>query len=69
MARIKHIALSTDDPAMFHTTLLEEYSAALEMGLSFANLLVINRTAFEHAFLLDPARQSFLAQLARVPES
>jgi aminodeoxyfutalosine deaminase len=57
------VTLSTDDPAMFHTTLVEEYSAALQMGLSFANLLVINRTAFEHAFLMDPARQSFLAQL------
>jgi aminodeoxyfutalosine deaminase len=60
------VTLSTDDPAMFHTTLLEEYSAALQMGLSFANLLVINRAAFEHAFLLDPARQAFLARLPPV---
>jgi aminodeoxyfutalosine deaminase len=57
------VTLSTDDPAMFHTTLLDEYSAALEMGLSPDDLLVINRTAFEHAFLPDPACQSFLTAL------
>ncbi len=64
------VTLSTDDPAMFHTTLLDEYSAALQMGLSLDDLLVINRTAFEQSFLSDPARQSFLVQLTPVsPES
>src|SRR5882724_6759867 len=64
------VTLSTDDPAMFHTTLLEEYSAALQMGLLLDDLLVINRTAFEQSFLPDPARQSFLVQLTPVsPES
>src|SRR5882724_9831884 len=64
------VTLSTDDPAMFHTTLLDEYSAALQMGLSLDDLLVINRTAFEQSFLPDPARQSFLVQLTPVsPES
>ncbi len=57
------VTISTDDPAMFNTTLLEEYSAALQMGLSFEDLLVMNRTAFEHSFLPEPARQSFLSQL------
>ena len=61
------VTLSTDDPAMFHTTLLHEYSAALEMGLSLEDLLVINRTAFEHAFLRDSARQAFLSQLPLAP--
>ena len=57
------VTLSTDDPAMFHTTLLEEFSAALSMGLTLDNLLQINRNAFEHAFLPAPSRQSFLALL------
>jgi adenosine deaminase len=57
------VTISTDDPAMFNTTLLEEFSAALQMGLSLDDLLIINRTAFEHSFLPDPARQSFLSQL------
>ena len=58
------VTISTDDPAMFNTTLLGEYSAALQMGLSLDELLTVNRAAFEHSFLLEPARQSFLAQLA-----
>jgi aminodeoxyfutalosine deaminase len=57
------VTISTDDPAMFNTTLLEEYSAALQMGLSLDDLLTMNRTAFEHALLPEPARQSFLAKL------
>lgn len=57
------ITLSTDDPAMFHTTLLEEFAYAMQTGLSLNDLLAINRTAFEYAFLPDATRQSFLAQL------
>ena len=57
------VALSTDDPAMFHTTLLEEYSAARETGLSLYDLVAINRTAFEYAFLPQATRQDFLARL------
>jgi aminodeoxyfutalosine deaminase len=57
------ITLSTDDPAMFHTTLLEEFSSAMEAGLSFSDLLAVNRTAFEYAFLPQATRQDFLARL------
>ena len=63
------VTISTDDPAMFNTTLLEEYSAALQMGLSLNDLLAINRTAFEHAFLPETARKSFLATLPLNPAS
>jgi aminodeoxyfutalosine deaminase len=57
------VTLSTDDPAMFHTTLLEEFTSAMQTGLSLNDLVAINRTAFEHAFLSDSSRQSFLARL------
>ena len=57
------VTISTDDPAMFHTTLVEEYAAALRMGLTLDELLAINRAAFEYAFLSDSARQTFLAQI------
>jgi adenosine deaminase len=63
------VTISTDDPAMFHTTLLEEYSTALQTGLSSGDLLTINRNAFIHAFLPDATRQSFLAQLDHFSES
>jgi adenosine deaminase len=57
------VSLSTDDPAMFHTTLLEEYSAALHMGLSIDDVLLLNRSAFQHSFQEESARQAFLARL------
>jgi aminodeoxyfutalosine deaminase len=45
------IVLSTDDPAMFHTTLDEEYANAARMGLSELELTRIVEMGFEHAFL------------------
>ncbi len=57
------VTLSTDDPAMFRTTLLEEFTSALQTGLSLNDLLAINRTAFEHAFVPDASRQALLARV------
>jgi len=45
------IVLSTDDPAMFHTTLHEEYRNAARMGLEEHELARIVEMGFEHAFL------------------
>ncbi len=45
------IVLSTDDPAMFHTTLQEEYANAARMGLQQDELTRIVEMGFEHAFL------------------
>jgi aminodeoxyfutalosine deaminase len=44
------IVLSTDDPAMFHTTLHEEYANAARMGLQEDELARIVEMGFEHAF-------------------
>jgi aminodeoxyfutalosine deaminase len=46
------VVLSTDDPAMFHTTLLEEYRAAHALGLTETELtqLVANSTQFAFQF-------------------
>lgn len=44
------IVLSTDDPAMFHTTLDEEYANAARMGLQEEELARIVEMGFEHAF-------------------
>jgi aminodeoxyfutalosine deaminase len=44
------IILSTDDPAMFHTTLREEYANAARMGLREEELARIVDMSFEHAF-------------------
>jgi aminodeoxyfutalosine deaminase len=45
------IVLSTDDPAMFHTTLAEEYANAARMGLQEHELARIVEMGFEHSFL------------------
>src|SRR6267154_5056874 len=49
------VVLSTDDPAMFHTTLHEEYANAARMGLQEHELVSIVEMGFEHAFA--PARE------------
>jgi adenosine deaminase len=52
------ITLSTDDPGMFHTDLLTEYSRAASLGLSTPQLLQLAEQSFNAAFLppLDKRR-------------
>jgi adenosine deaminase len=47
------IVLSTDDPAMFHTTLYAEYENAARMGLTETELSQLVQMSFDHAFLPD----------------
>jgi aminodeoxyfutalosine deaminase len=51
------VVLSTDDPAMFHTTLLGEYQNAARMGLEEKELAEIVRMGFNHAFLSDTEKR------------
>jgi aminodeoxyfutalosine deaminase len=44
------IVLSTDDPAMFHTTLLNEYEHAQQLGLTENELLRLAQMSFDFAF-------------------
>src|SRR6266403_5031058 len=44
------VVLSTDDPAMFHTTLHEEYENAARMGLREDELARIVEMGFQYAF-------------------
>ena len=44
------VVLSTDDPAMFHTTLQAEYANAARMGLQEEELLRVVEMGFEHSF-------------------
>jgi aminodeoxyfutalosine deaminase len=47
------VALSTDDPAMFHTTLEDEYTNAQSMGLTEEELARIVDSSFKHSFRSD----------------
>lgn len=60
------VSLSTDDPSMFHTNLVDEYYDAHHMGLSIEELLKINRAGFEHAFLPNHEREAYLAALRNI---
>jgi aminodeoxyfutalosine deaminase len=50
------IVLSTDDPAMFHTTLQDEYENVRRMGLNNAEIIALRQASFDHAF--DAAKPS-----------
>jgi len=59
------VSISTDDPAMFHTSLVDEYLHAHKMGLSIDELLRINRSAFEQSFLARGLRNAYLSALRK----
>jgi adenosine deaminase len=59
------VVVSTDDPAMFHASLLGEYEAAAQMGLSDAELVGLHRAAVEHSFIPDELRSAYLLSLPR----
>jgi aminodeoxyfutalosine deaminase len=44
------VVLSTDDPAMFHTTLRDEYANAAKMGLQEHELTRLSEISFEYVF-------------------
>jgi adenosine deaminase/aminodeoxyfutalosine deaminase len=55
------VVLSTDDPAMFHTTLHDEYTHAHQMGLTEPELVTLVESSFTQAF--DPQKRAH--QIAR----
>jgi aminodeoxyfutalosine deaminase len=58
------VTLSTDDPAMFETTLVNEYGlAASTMGVSAESLARIAEIGFENAFLDDESKAQYLKSL------
>ena len=62
VARGVPVTLASDDPAMFRTTLLAEYTLALaKMGLTLPQLVSVAEASFRHAFLPAPEKNSLLA--------
>ncbi|HEU5411659.1 MAG TPA: adenosine deaminase [Candidatus Acidoferrales bacterium] len=63
IARGVPVTLASDDPAMFRTSLLAEYTLALaKMGLTSPQLISIAEAAFRHSLLPATEKQSLLDQ-------
>jgi aminodeoxyfutalosine deaminase len=61
------ITLSTDDPAMFETTLLEEYElAASRIGMSASSLLRVAEMGFQNAFASEEVKAGYVKSLRAV---
>jgi len=56
------VTLASDDPAMFRTTLNEEYAAAQRLGLSPRETVHLAKASFEFAFLSRADKEALLAQ-------
>jgi adenosine deaminase len=50
------IVLSTDDPAMFHTSLVQEYEHAQQLGMTENELLRLAQMSFDFAFKRQHSR-------------
>jgi len=56
------VTLSSDDPAMFETTLVAEYVHARQMGVTQSELVAVAAASFEHAFLPPQQKLEMLKQ-------
>ena len=63
------VTLSTDDPALFHTDLLSEYSKAAAIGLTNSQLVQLAETAYQTSFLPPEQKQKYLSDFRAAAKS
>jgi aminodeoxyfutalosine deaminase len=63
------VTLSTDDPGLFHTDLLTEYSRAASLGLSHQQILQLAEQSFQSAFLPPIDKRKLLDDFRFAAES
>ena len=63
------VTLSTDDPGMFHTDLLTEYSNVASLGVSTAQLVQLMERSFHAAFLPPEDKRKYLVEFRAAADS
>jgi aminodeoxyfutalosine deaminase len=63
------ITLSTDDPGLFNTDLLTEYSLAASLGISTAQLVQLAEQSFLSAFLPPEEKRQMLVDFRAAAKS
>ncbi len=63
LRRGMQVTLSTDDPAMFQTTLVREYGHAAEMGLSQQEIMRLAEMSFQSSFLPADEKQRLISTM------
>jgi aminodeoxyfutalosine deaminase len=63
------LTLSTDDPAMFRTDLLTEYSVAASLGLSSQQLVQLSEQSFSASFLPPEDKRRMLDEFRAAAKS
>lgn len=57
-----HVTVNSDDPALFNTTLAQEFSLLHQQGMSLETLWQLNLNAIEAAFLTDEEKNEIRAK-------
>ena len=63
------VTLSTDDPGMFHTDLLTEYSNVASLGVSTPHLVKLMEQSFHAAFLPPDEKRKYLVDFRAAADS
>jgi aminodeoxyfutalosine deaminase len=63
------VTLSTDDPGMFHTDLLTEYSNVASLGVSTPHLVRLMEQSFHAAFLPPDEKRKYLVDFRAAADS
>jgi aminodeoxyfutalosine deaminase len=63
------VTLSTDDPGMFHTDLLTEYSKVASLGLTNQELVQLAEQSFHAAFLTPDDKRKLLVDFRAAAKS
>jgi len=63
------VTLSTDDPGMFHTDLLTEYSNVASLGVATPQLLRLMEQSFHAAFLPPEDKRKYLLDFRAAADS